>query len=118
MAYNAYDHENEHGWTCQGQHDKYDDAKALYCPKLSRNIVNYVERCFYMGVPIDVVCQMHVEQHVEIDVEQCSRYFFLTNKYVANIYACMRKGNYKLHKKDEMSANLWFQRQPNVFFLF
>ena len=71
---------------------------------------------FYMGVAIDVVCQMHIERHVDIDVEQCSIDFFLTRKYVVNIYARMRKGNYQLHKKDETSVNLWFKRRQNDFF--
>ena len=110
LTYNTHDHEDEYGWTCHGQHNKSSDVRALYCPRFSRNFVNYMESCFYMGVPIDVVCQMHIERHVGIDVKQRSRDYFLIRKDVANIYARTRKGSYHLHKKYETSINLWFQR--------
>ena len=75
-------------------------------------------KVFFMGVPNNVVCKMHIERHVYIYVEQHGRYFFLTRKDVANIYTCMTKRNYQLHKKDETSVNIWFQKKIYGFFLF
>ena len=71
-----------------------------------------------MGVPIDEVMKMHISQHIDIDESQCDRDFFLTRKDVGNIYNRLMKEKYQLHKKDEMSVNLWNQKHPDDFFFF
>ena len=53
-----------------------------------------------------------------MDAEDHGRDFFLTRKDVANIYNRLMKGKYQLDKKDEMSVNLWYQKQPDDFFFF
>ena len=113
-----YEHEDEDGWPCHGKHDVAHETRSLYTPKLSRDIISYVESCFFMGVPIDTVCKMHINQHLDKDVEHRDRDFFLTRKDVVNIYNRMMKGNYQFHPKDEMSVNLWHQKQPDDFFFF
>ena len=55
LAYNMYEHEDGEGWPCHGQHDTSGDARTLHRPRLSRDIVAYVESCFSLVVPIDTV---------------------------------------------------------------
>ena len=39
-------------------------------------------------------------------------------KYVVNIYNHLMKGKYELHKKDEMSVNLWYRKHQDDFFFY
>jgi hypothetical protein len=118
LTYNTYEHEDEEGWPCHGRHDKSGEARSLRKPRLSREIVSFVENCFFMEVPIDVVYEKHIQRHLDMDAEDRGRDFFLTRKDVANIYNRLMKGKYQLDKKDEMSVNLWYQKQPDDFFFF
>ena len=90
----------------------------MHRPKLSRDIVSYVESCFSLGVPIDTVYKFHVKRHVDMGVAARDRDFFLSRKDIVNIYNRMSKGNYQLHQKDEMSVNLWYQKHREDFFLY
>ena len=110
LTYNSYEHEDEDGWPCHGKRDASREARSLYSPNISREIVNYVESYFYMGVSIDVVCKIHIDQHLDIDVEHHGIYLLLTSKDVVNTYYHTRKENYQLHKKYEISVNLWHQK--------
>ena len=60
LTYNMYEHEDGEGWPCHGQHDTSGDARALHRPRISRDIVAYVESCFSLGVPIDTVYKIHI----------------------------------------------------------
>ena len=71
-----------------------------------------------MEVPVDSVCKMHIKNHVDMDATARERYFFLSRKDVVNIYNRLMKGNYQLHKKDEMSVNLWYQKHQDDFFFY
>jgi hypothetical protein len=118
LTYNTYDHEYEEGWPCHGRHDKSQEARSLRKPRLSREIVSFVESCFFMEVSIDVVYEKHIQRHLDMDVEDHDRDFLLTRKDVANIYNRSMKGKYQLDKKDEMSVNLWYHKQSDDFFFF
>ena len=61
---------------------------------------------------------MHIKKHVNLDAAAQDRDFFLRRKDVANIYCQLSKGNYQLHKKDEMSVNLWYKKSKEDFFLY
>jgi hypothetical protein len=118
LTYNTYEHEDEEGWPCHGRLDKFGGARSLCKSRLSREIVYFVENCFFMDVSTDVVYQKHIEQYVDMDVEDHDRDFFLTRKDVANIYNRLMKGKYQLDKKDEISVNLWYHKRLDVFFFF
>ena len=118
LTFNMYEHEDREGWTCHGQCDISGETRALHRPKLSRDIVAYVESCFFLGVPIDVVYRTHIKIHVDIDVAARDRDFFLCRKDIVNIYNKLAKGNYQLHKKDETSVNLWYQKHREDFFFY
>ena len=53
-----------------------------------------------------------------MDVVARDRDLFLCSKYVVNIYNRLMKGNYQLHKKDEMSVNPWYRKHPNDFLFY
>eukprot|EP00253_Pinus_taeda_P028427 PITA_28427 len=118
LTFNIYEHEDGEGWACHGQGDTSGETRALLRPKLSRDIVGYVESCFFLGVPIDVVYRTHIKRHVDIDVVARDRDVFLCRKDIVNIYNRLAKGNYQLHKKDEMSVNLWYQKHREDFFFY
>jgi len=118
LTYNMSEHEDGEGWPCHGQHDTSCEARTLHKPKLSRDIVSYVESCFHMGVSIDSVYKLHVKRHIDMDAVARDRDFFLSRKDIVNIYNRLMKGNYQLHKKDEMSVNLWYQKQQEDFFFY
>ena len=118
LTYNSYEHEDEDGWLCHGRYDTSSQRRSFHTPKLLRDIISYVESCFFMGVPIDEVMKMHISQHIDIDESQRDRDFFLTRKDVGNIYNRLMKEKYQLHKKDEMSVNLWNQKHLDDFFFF
>ena len=61
---------------------------------------------------------MHIKKHVNMDEEDQDRDFFLHIKDVLNIYSHLSKENYQLHKKDEMSVNLWYQKHKEDFFFY
>ena len=61
---------------------------------------------------------MHITKHINIDVAAQYRYFFLYIKDVLNIYSRLNKGNYQLHKKDEMSVNRWYQKHKEDFLFY
>ena len=46
LIYNTYEHEYEDAWPCHDQHDTSGKDRALYCQKISWDIVGYVESCF------------------------------------------------------------------------
>ena len=62
-------------------------------------------------------CKMYIKKHVNMDATSRDRDLFLCGKDVVNIYNHLMKGNYQLHKKDEMSVNFWYQKQRDDFFL-
>ena len=67
LTYNMYEHEDEQGWPCHGQLDTSGNARTLHKPKLSRDIVSYVESCYFLGVPPDSVYKMHVKRKKSIN---------------------------------------------------
>ena len=50
-------------------------------------------------------------QQFEIDISS-----YIGNISIVNIYSRLMKGKYQLHQKDEMSANLWYQKRLKDFF--
>ena len=114
LTYNMYEHEDERGWPCHGQHDNSGDPRTLHRPKISRDIVSYVESCFSLGVPIDTVYKFHIKRHVDMDATIRDRDFFLSRKDIVNIY----NWYYQLHQKDEMSVNIWYQKHREDFFFY
>ena len=85
LTYNMYEHEDEGGWPYHGQHDNSGDVRFMHRPKLSRDIVAYVESCFSLGVPVDTVYKFHIKRHVDMDVAVRDRDFFLSRKDIVNI---------------------------------
>ena len=69
-------------------------------------------------VPVVSVCKMHIKKHVKLDATTQDRDFFLHTKYVLNIYSRLSKGNYQIHKKYEMSVNIWYQKNTNNFLFY
>ena len=67
---------------------------------------------------VDVVYRTHIKRHVDIDVATWDRDFFLCMKDIVKNYNRLAKGNYQLHKKDEMSVNLWYQKHREDFFFY
>ena len=118
LTYNMYEHEDGEGWPCHGQHDTSGDARTLHRPRISRDIVSYVEICFSMGVPIDTVYKIHIQRHVDMDTVTRDRDFFLSKRDIVNIYNRLSKGNYQLHQKDEMGVNIWYQKHREDFFFY
>ena len=53
LTCNLYENEDGEGWPCHGKHDTSSKAMTLHKPKLSKDIVSYVESCFYLGASID-----------------------------------------------------------------
>ena len=113
-----YEHVDSQGWPCHGQQDTSGPARVLHHPKLSRDMVSYVECCFFLDVPVDSVCKMHVKKYIDMDAATRDRDFFLCKKDVVNIYNRLMKGNYHFQKKDEMSVNLWYRKHPDDFFFY
>ena len=81
-------------------------------------MISYIESCFFLQVPIDSVCKMHIKKYLDIDATSRDRDFFLRRKDVVNIYNRLMIESYQLHRKDEMSVNLWYQRNQNDFFFY
>jgi hypothetical protein len=52
LTYNVYDHEDGNGWPCHGQHDTSGEARSMHKPRLSRDMVSYVESCYFLEVPL------------------------------------------------------------------
>ena len=69
-------------------------------------------------VLVDSVCKIHIKKHVNLDATARDRDFFLSRADVANIYCRLSKGNYQLHKKDEMSVSIWYQKCKEDFLFF
>jgi hypothetical protein len=81
-------------------------------------MVFYVESYYFLEVPVESVCKMHMKKNVDIDATSRKIDFFLRRKDVVNIYNHLMKGNYHLHKKYEMSVNLWYQKHRDDFFFY
>jgi len=94
FSYNMYDNEDGEGWSCHGQHDTLGDSRSMHMATLSRDIVSYVESCFFLEVPIDSVCKMHIKKHVDMDSTTRDRDLFLWKKYVVNMYNRLMNRNY------------------------
>ena len=107
---------DEQGWPCHGKLDTSGEASTLHKPKLTKDIIAYVESCYVLGVSIDSTYKMHIDRHVDIDPTVRDRDLFLSRKYILNIYSRLMKDKYQLHQKDEMGVNLWYQKQPKDFF--
>ena len=69
-------------------------------------------------MPIEAVCKMHIKKYVDIDSKDRDRDFLLCKKYFVNIYNRLMKGNYQLHKKDEMSVKIWYEKNQTDFFFY
>ena len=72
-----YDHEYGEGWPCHGKNDISGDARSLHKPRLSRDMISYVESCFFLQVPIESICKMHIKKYIDIDSRDRDRDFFL-----------------------------------------
>ena len=118
ITYNMYDHEDGKGWPCHGKKNTLGDDGPQRKPRLSRDMISYIESCFFLQVPIDSVCKMHIKKYIDIDATTRDRGFLLCRKDTINIYNCLAKENYQLHCKDEMSVNLWYEKHHNDFFFY
>lgn len=118
LTYNNHEHKDTQGLPCHGRHDTSGEPRSMHKTRLSRDIISYVESCFYFDVPVDSVCKMHINKHVDIDATNRDRDFFLCRKDVENIYNRLRKGKYQLHQKDELSVNLWCQNHKDDIFFY
>jgi hypothetical protein len=118
LTYNMYESEYENGWPCHGKHDTSGESRYKHKPRLSRNIVSYVESFFFFEVCIDTVCKIHIKKYFDMDAIDRDRDFFLCRKDVANIYNRLMKRNYQLNKKDEKSVNLWYEKHKDNFFFY
>jgi hypothetical protein len=49
LTYNMYENEDENGWSYHGKHDTSGESRSKHKPRLSRDIVSYVESCFFFG---------------------------------------------------------------------
>ena len=111
LTYNMYEHEHEQSWPCHGKMDTSSEAMTLHKPKLTKDIVAYVESYYLLGVSIDSTYKMHIDKHVDMDPTILYRDFLLSRKYIVNIYSRLMRGKYHLHQKDEMSVYLWYQKR-------
>ena len=118
ITYNQYDHEDGQGWPCHGKDNTSSDDVIEKKPKLSKDMISYIESCYFLELPIDSVCKIHIKKYLDIDATSRDRDFFLRRKDVVNIYDRLMKESYQLHSKDEMSVNLWYQRNQDDFFFF
>ena len=109
---------DEQGWPCHGKLDTSGEERTLHKPNITKDIVAYVESCYLLGVSIDSTYKMHIDRHVDMDPTVWDRDFFLSRKYIVNIYSRLMKGKYKIHQNDEMSVNLWHQKWPKDFFFY
>ena len=91
LTYNMYEHEDGQGWPCHGWLDTSGEVRSMHEPRLSRDIVSYVESCFYLDVPVELVCKMYVTKHIDMDAAARYKDFFLHRKDVLNIYSRLRK---------------------------
>ena len=48
LTNNAFEHEDGEGWPCHGQHDISGEARSRCAPRLSRDMISYVESCFFL----------------------------------------------------------------------
>ena len=86
ITYNMYEHVDRKGWPCHGQQDTSSHARVLHQPQLSRDIVSYLESCFFLDGPVDSVCKMHVKKYIDVDVVARDMDLLLCMKDVVNIY--------------------------------
>ena len=118
LTYNNHEHKDTQGLPCHGRHDTSGEPRSMHKTRLSRDIISYVESCFYFDVPVDSMCKMHINKHVDIDASNRDRDFFLCRKDVENIYNCLRKGKYQLHQKYELSVKLCYQNHKDDIFFY
>jgi hypothetical protein len=118
LTYNMYEHEDENGWPCHGEHDTLGEYRSKHKPGLSRDMVSYMESFFVLEVPIDTVFKMNIKEYVDMDAVDRDRDFFLCRKDVVNIYNRLMKRNYQLNKKDEKSVKLWYEKYKDDFFFY
>ena len=50
ITYNMYEHIDSQGLPCRGQNDTLGPTRVLHQKKLSRDLVSYVEICFFLDV--------------------------------------------------------------------
>ena len=86
LTYNNYEHKDTQGFPCHGRHDTLGEPRSMHKTRFSRDIISYVESCFYFDMPVDSMCKMHINKHVDIDATNQDRYLFLCRKDVENIY--------------------------------
>lgn len=55
ITYNMYDHEDGKQWPYHGKHDTLGDDRPQRKPRLSRDMLSYIESLFFLQVPIDYV---------------------------------------------------------------
>lgn len=115
IKYNMYKHVDTQGWPCHGKHDNSGHPRSLHQPKLSSDMVSYVESCFFLEVSVDSICKMHVKKYIDIYATSRDMDLFLCRKDVVNIYTLLMKGNYQLHKKHKMSVNLRYRKHKMIF---
>ena len=118
ITYNQYDHEDGHGWPCHGKDNTLSDDVTQIKPRLSKDMISYLESCYFLQLPIESLCKMHIKKYLEIYATSRDRDFFLCKKDVVNIYNRLMKESYQLHNKDEMSVNISYQRNQDDFFLY
>ena len=118
ITYNQYDHEDGQGWPCHGKHSNLSDDVTERKARLLKDMISYLESCYFIELPIDSVCKMHIKKYIDIDATTRDRDFFLRRKEIVNVYNRLTNFFYQLHSKDEMSVNLWYQINQDDFFFY
>ena len=57
-----YAHEDKNEWPWHEKFDIFIDARVMYAPRLSREMVLSVESMYYMGLSVDMVYERHMLQ--------------------------------------------------------
>lgn len=121
ITYNMDTHEDKNGWPCHGKIDRSADPRAMYAPRISREMVLSVEALYDMGLSIDMVCERHMlevrEGRFNMD-SKSDRDSFLTRRDVMNIFNRLAKSKFQLNKNDSISVNLWYQQEQKSFFFY
>ena len=62
-----YEHEDENGWPCHGEHETSSESRSKNKPRLSRDMVSYMESFLVLEVPIDTVFKMNIKEYVDME---------------------------------------------------
>ena len=116
IIYNKYKHVDTNGLSCHGLQDKDSvGTRAMYAPSISQEFRQRIISLLHVGISVETIMQRHNES-VEKQGGPSNVNDLITHRHVRTQERNIRRSRYELDDDDDVSLDLWVERNKNIVF--